>query len=393
VRILQLTPYPTINPLHGGQIRSFQIAKELTAACHDVKSIAIYDAENYSDASTDDIPFNSASVYWHADLPWLTDYYTGIFAEKDVDALAQLRLEVDKFEPAVILVEQPWLFRAAQRVSKPGIKLIYSSQNIEWRLKSKILERIGHHKIKILVDKIRALEEAAIRESDLVVACTESDLEYFKYVLGGKPFNGVVAGNGVEPFSCSNQEIIAWLNFFKRPIPSFVSSAHVPNAQGFWDMMAPGLTFLRPDEEILIIGGVSSIIMQVDGFSRFAEVNRSRLNIAGIRDKFELQALIKSSHVLLLPITDGEGSNLKTAEALESGLPIVGTSKAFRGFEEAMLLKHVQIADDPQEFRMAIRRVLNWPRLTELTPLNIRSKFYWKNQLKNFIDVLDCSIF
>ena len=36
---------------------------------------------------------------------------------------------------------------------------------------------------------------------------------------------------------------------------------------------------------------------------------------------------------MLLPITYGGGSNLKTAEALLTGHPIIATAKAFRGCE------------------------------------------------------------
>jgi hypothetical protein len=91
----------------------------------------------------------------------------------------------------------------------------------------------------------------------------------------------------------------------------------------------------------------------------------------------------------LLPITDGEGSNLKTAEALEAGIPIVATSKAFRGFEAAMKLEHVTIADNPKDFRLAVRRALAQSRLTDLTPLAIRSRFYWENQLMELMVKVD----
>lgn len=381
MRILQVTPYPTIEPRHGGQIRASQIAAMLVSAGHEVKTIAVYVENDYSSYGEEDIAFNSDSIYWEPDLPWLSDYFSGIFALNDEKPLALLRSIVDSYRPDVVFIEQPWLFQAVQRVVRSDVKLVYSSQNIEWRLKEKLFERLAHpHKIE-LISSIKSIEDSAARAADLIVACTDSDLEYYRSVVGGKSFNGIVAGNGVEPFTCTEQRVSEWLAYFGRRIPVFVSSAHLPNAQGFWDMMAPGLTFLRPEEEILIVGGVGSIIRNVPGFVRYSDVNLSRLNIAGIREMSELQALIRASHVVLLPITDGEGSNLKTAEALEAGLPIVATSKAFRGFELAMSLKHIQIADNPRDFRSAVRRALDRPRLINLTPLSVRGRFYWNNQL------------
>jgi hypothetical protein len=63
----------------------------------------------------------------------------------------------------------------------------------------------------------------------------------------------------------------------------------------------------------------------------------------------------------LLPITQGEGSNLKTAEALLSGKPIVATSHSFRGYEEFQYLPHITIADDPREVKAAIWRNMRRP--------------------------------
>ncbi|MEK6420549.1 MAG: glycosyltransferase [Burkholderia gladioli] len=385
MRILQLTSYPTLDPRHGGQIRAAQMANQLRAAGHEVKSVAVYVADDFSAAGEDDIPFSQNSKFWNSELPWLSDYFSGIFCLDDDFAKSKLTKIFRDFLPDFVFVEQPWLFAAAKQAAPKHAKVVYSSQNIEWRLKEKLFDRMPHKRRGELVDAIRVAEINAAKFSDLVVACTQTDLDYYRGESNARDFAGVVAGNGVEPFSCTDQRVGEWLEFFKRPIPVFVSSAHLPNAQGFWDMMAPGLTFLRPGEEILVLGGVSSIILQGRGFEKNSAVNLSRLNVAGPREKTELQAIIRSAHVVLLPITDGEGSNLKTAEALESGSPIVATSKAFRGFESAMKLNHVTIADSPKEFRSAVRRALERPRQTNLTPLEVRSQYYWESQLAGLV--------
>jgi hypothetical protein len=53
------------------------------------------------------------------------------------------------------------------------------------------------------------------------------------------------------------------------------------------------------------------------------------------------------------------GSNLKTAEALISGLPVVGTSQAFRGFADFADLPHIAVADTPEAFAAGIRHALD----------------------------------
>jgi hypothetical protein len=74
-----------------------------------------------------------------------------------------------------------------------------------------------------------------------------------------------------------------------------------------------------------------------------------------------LGALIAATDVMILPIASGGGSNLKTAEALLSGKPIVATSYAFRAYEHFMDLPTVTIADTPSDFRNALSNALAAP--------------------------------
>lgn len=136
---------------------------------------------------------------------------------------------------------------------------------------------------------------------------------------------------------------------------------------------------------MLIVGSVSDLIMQIKGFDEYWMLNRARMEVMGRMDKVELQAIVSAAHVVLLPIVEGEGSNLKTAEALESGCSIVGTSKAFRGFEQATALPHVHIADDPRSFRKKVRAILDAPRYTGGTPEVVRSQFHWERLLANAV--------
>ena len=349
MKILQLTNYPTANAQHGGQLRAKHIAEELRKAGHTVNSVAIYVEEYYEPDSEDDIAFSAKSPFWQSEIHFLSDYLSGLFAAGDKDALAALTKTASLHQVDVIISEHPWLMEAAKKIAsaRPGTKLVYSSHNVESRLKQGVLAKtqIARNECARLVAEIEKLEHEATMCADLVIACTEADAAYYRTYAPGCEV--VVAGNGVEPFSCKPSRIESWRRFIDVPFPVFVSSAHIPNASGFWDMMAPGLTFLRPQERILVVGGVSDLIMQMKGFDEYWMLNRARMEVMGRMDKVELQAIVSAAHVVLLPIVEGEGSNLKTAEALESGSSIVGTSKAFRGFEQATALPHVHIADDP----------------------------------------------
>ena len=63
-----------------------------------------------------------------------------------------------------------------------------------------------------------------------------------------------------------------------------------------------------------------------------------------------------NARLALLPTISGHGLSIKTVEALASGLPLIGTSHAFRGMGEgAVTLSGVTIADDAEAFASALR--------------------------------------
>ncbi|WP_246716731.1 MULTISPECIES: glycosyltransferase [unclassified Methylocystis] len=71
----------------------------------------------------------------------------------------------------------------------------------------------------------------------------------------------------------------------------------------------------------------------------------------------EIQSAYADAALILLPTREGHGLSIKTVEALSSGLPIVATSKAFRGMGiDPSQLRNVFIADDAREFAAAMMK-------------------------------------
>lgn len=69
-----------------------------------------------------------------------------------------------------------------------------------------------------------------------------------------------------------------------------------------------------------------------------------RVFCAGAVTNEQRSALLKMSDIVVLPITEGGGTNLKTAEALQSARTIAATDVAFRGFERHRSLVGVYCA-------------------------------------------------
>ncbi len=104
-----------------------------------------------------------------------------------------------------------------------------------------------------------------------------------------------------------------------------------------------------PEMSISIFGDIADGVKSRDRPLYAKHRNLFRGRIANIESAYADAAIV------LLPTREGHGLSIKTMEALSSGLPIVATSKAFRGMEiDSSRLRNVYIADDASEFAAAM---------------------------------------
>jgi len=162
----------------------------------------------------------------------------------------------------------------------------------------------------------------------------------------------------------------------------FVGSAYPPNVRGFWQMFAPSLAFLAPDERVVVAGGIGGIIMELREARVWERINASRLECVGPQSEADLAALLALASCIVLPITIGGGSNIKTAEAIFSGKLVVGTTTSFRGYEGMPPFPGVHSTDDPAEFRGLVRRALDGTLPQPAPERNVRRRVLWSETLK-----------
>ena len=226
---------------------------------------------------------------------------------------------------------------------------IFNSLNLDSKLAKK------------LVSKIKVNELRFIKEADLVVSISKDEAKYFRD-NGAK--NVCIVPNGIskEAFSQSNTK--HWKEFFNKesiakPI-LFVGSGHPPNYTGFLEMFGDDSTFLNNGEKVLMAGGVSDYFKHeysLDKVGKDAYVKFWKNIIAvGKLSESDLAAPIDISEIIMLPITTGGGSNLKTAEAILADKKIIATPYAFRGFEIYQSLPNTYLASTHEEFVMQLKK-------------------------------------
>lgn len=386
---LILTTYPLKKPYHGGQQRVIHLMEAYRKAGLHVVSISMYDPDGYSRDEVDqlDIPFPHDERYRKINGQvnnYLADYLSGEYLLSDMSAWFQLSQAIKKMDIALIHVEHPWLWKVAKRIQQESdspIILVYGSANIESKLKRDILIETQNNRIskfeKVLSD-IEQLEVMAATQADIVLTVTDKDKKWFLESCPDCRFLDIP--NGTKKISFNKEEI---KNFAKQIDAdqwfSFVGSAHPPNFNGFRDRIGQSLACLPPTAKLVIVGAVCHFLQPyLLNDPLFFELNSSRTVFFPKAEDDLLHTILAGSKAILLPITTGGGSNLKTAEALVAGTHIIGTHQGFRGYEEFSQLSGVVIADQMDDFKKAIRDVSQRPFLKRsLADKKKTEKLFW----------------
>ncbi len=348
---------------------------------HQVEVVGVLGSENY-EKETGFLPFPShqklASVISNSFL--MEDYAIGQLFSSDLTLRAMLLKKILK-KPDIIQVEHPWLFKAANFYAKThNIKIIYSSHNIEWKLKQEILldfvdqpEALGGAEV-IKVDELYAIQNA-----DAVISVSETDAFWIKQYTSK---NVLLAPNGVKEWSVDENSLAEAMSVTKQRFALYCASAHPPNVTGFFEMLEGGFGSLKPDEKLVIAGGAGWSIagdIRVHQSAKLAE----KIIVAGSVNQSCLEGLLELTACIILPLTKGGGTNLKTAEALWSGKPIVGTTIAMRGFESFLSSPGVFIADNSVDFKQALRKAMTLDKLNLSNgEIDKRRSVLWKETLK-----------
>jgi glycosyltransferase involved in cell wall biosynthesis len=245
--------------------------------------------------------------------------------------------------PDAIIFDHPWLWNEAKKLKKrfPNVKLIHSSHNIEFLLKSDLLNGLNQDAKVEAVKYVRSVEEEIARECDLILCITEIDKLWFQN-NGAK--NVVCGNNGTQT---TPQRVVS-----PNRYALVIGSGHPPNVEGSIKYLYDATEWMPENSRLIYVGSVCDSIRGRIG-KEINPVRNTEVILLGIRSNEDLNKLIASASVILLPIPYGGGSNLKTAEAISSGRPIVGTTKSFREFYNFVTSRNTIVVDEVDDFKEA----------------------------------------
>lgn len=391
MKVLLLATYSIVEPRHGGQLRSRNIYEKYRKSGIDASYVGIFPLGAYPQHAETDLQFSGElgdrvlpeteqAVY---------DYVWGMHiadtAQAQTAFLDHLRRNRYDYIQVELLYVWPLIRRCLELLGpdEPRPEVIYSSQNIEHEMKQQVLLQLGAPAAvaQRYGQEVLALERDIARKAKFVFAVSDADCAFINAI--GERSDCVLAKNGT---ALSEVPLIAtedWRPILPTdPFAAFISSAHLPNAVGFSSILGESLACLPPDRKLVIAGGVTDVIEKSKPYRKWMAINNARTVRLGVVDDIGIAAIRRFSHIFVLPITAGGGSNIKTAEALLTGAHVLGTSMAFRGYEEYIGQPGVYVEDDPERFRTRLVELLHCERarLSD-DELAVRKRLLWESTL------------
>lgn len=392
MRILILAPWLYLNPRNGGQLRAASITKAYEDAGHEVRAAGLYipSESRLNDIRPTDIALRGDAGEFHGKLPGETrrsemSWWEAVAAAPE--SFAAFAQVVREFRPDLLQFEEIALWPVVRRLRREnyldGVTIVHSSYNFEtiaWGHRSVAAGDVTPETIR----DIAQIEKEIASEVDLILTVSEGDAQEF--VKLNDAAKVCVAPNGVNRDQSASANIGAVSSYLPASLPYalFVSSAHPPNARGIVDFAADASGHPLRHGEIMVCGKVGALMKAAPQFGKATKI-LGRCRFLGWVDDTALSALYGNARVVILPKMYSGGSNLKTAEAIISGRPIVATRLAFEGFEQWIGLPGVAIADDPDEFWRLVDGYLMNGHVEQSRPQESVEGLLWKNCLRPMI--------
>jgi glycosyltransferase involved in cell wall biosynthesis len=278
-------------------------------------------------------------------------YWTKVGAA--ADSIAVFTDLVRAVKPDVLQFEEMALWPVVRRLREEGklgrTPIIHSSYNFEtvaWQHRALSGAPVNSETMRDIANFER---EIAVN-CDLIVTVSENDAAEFRR-LGATRV--CVAANGVASTALGDATSIRAYLPSEVPYALFVSSPHPPNSNGLVDPASDVAGQPIQHGEILICGRVGSLVRGAKNFKKAGRI-LGHARFLGWVDQSLLGPLYADAATVILPKLYSGGSNLKTAEALVSGRPLIATRRAFEGFESFADLPGIYIEDEPDAFWTAV---------------------------------------
>jgi glycosyltransferase involved in cell wall biosynthesis len=341
-RLALLTPYLPAPAFTGGRIRIAQLARGLAplGKLHLFAQAGLREARAARHAPELAL-FDSVHVsrLWGPARPWVP--WPERVQRGSPRSLSRALLHTGPFD--LVVVEHSHAAGLADLVDAP---LLLDEHNIESRYQAARLAAQAR-RAPSQIARLEAWEQALWRRADAVVCVSEEDAEH---VARFRQRPVVIIPNGVDtgrlpyvPPSAREGKVVLFVGLMD----------HAPNveaAQLLAREIMPRVWAAEPAARLVLCGANPA--------PSVSALSGPRVEVTG--RVVEVAPFLERARVCAFPLMQGAGSSLKVLEALASGVPLVASAVAVRGFDLDSD-QHYLHADDSEAAAAAILRVLTEP--------------------------------
>jgi polysaccharide biosynthesis protein PslH len=272
--------------------------------------------------------------------PWVDRYRQPALLQAIQDVLARRRYDV-------VVVEELSLAAYLPALRSSGARVVFDAHNIESRLRAELAAEadspMRRLKRRWRDRRLWQEERSAVRQADVVWACSERDARDLERLYQARQTVDVVP-NGLNRDDYHLADAVPaeadW-----RPYPltlSFLGTySYRPNhdaAMALLQDILPRLRAAGHSPRLRLIGRDPTPALQA------AAAADPDVTVTGAVDS--ILPYLREPSIVTLPIARGSGTRLKILEAFATGRPVVSSSKGAEGLE-VVDGQHLLLRDDP----------------------------------------------
>lgn len=383
MNVLQISPFAIpAAPASGGLIRIAETARAYEAAGCRVRRCSIVTRDRDRQG-----PLDLSLNWWertrrrHLGPPKNLGPIRIRWATEGSDRLATALAARITETVDVIHLEHPWAIAMVAALRQhphfAHSRLVYGSHNHESALHESLWKRADHWNdaARRLAMQIDAAERQTVQSADLCWAVSDADALALT-ALGARQV--IVAPNACRPLPPRR----AHPGVPTQPFALFVGGDYAPNIQGFLRWIGHDLNAIRSPACLVMAGAAGDRLAQHPPVQT-ALTQRRVLNLGRVGQDL-LDQLIAHARCIVLPIDDGGGTNLKTAEALLSKRPVLATPASLRGFEAWADAQGVHRIEEPDAFARTLGELLSGPDIADASRDNL-DRLTWGHSLSQAV--------
>lgn len=382
MKILMLTPYLPFPDSSGGQIRSYNLIKDLSKK-HDITLFSlIKDDEEKKFIPELEKYCKKVQVFKRSKSPWtlrnilLTGFGPYPFlvirnlSPKEKDAVKE---EIEKNKYDLIHAET---FYVMPHIPETKIPILLVEQTIEYLVYKHYVEGSRNFLLRWLlsidVAKLRFWETSFWKKADGVVAVSESDKSEMLKLVPGLKVNLVPNGVNLKFF----KEKTSWSS--KSPKILFIANfkwlQNVEAAELLLDKVFPIIHKKTPGIKVWIVG--QHIPEEI------AKRKSENIIVDDLRedDQEGIRTAYYESSVFVSPLKGPGGTRLKHLAAMAAKLPLITTSVGAEGLG-ATNGENIIVRDDPSSLAKATLEIIGDEKKAKTIAENARKlveeKFSW----------------